>query len=156
MQSSQAFSSFAAFLPKSRKALQCRALVWRQGTIPALQSPMCEYRLRHLCNQQIQRSHTITADSLAHPRGFEPPTCRLGGGRSILLSYGCVCSSIVPKKYGSVNENPAHFLLPPAYNGKITAEGSGKYGKIGSLLGCGRLHLCRPGLATQRKIILTL
>ncbi len=25
---------------------------------------------------------------LALPRGFEPPTCRLGGGCSILLSYG--------------------------------------------------------------------
>jgi hypothetical protein len=24
---------------------------------------------------------------LAFPRGFEPPTCRLGGDRSILLSY---------------------------------------------------------------------
>ena len=27
--------------------------------------------------------------SLAHPAGFEPTACRLGGGRSILLSYGC-------------------------------------------------------------------
>ncbi len=25
----------------------------------------------------------------AHPAGFEPTACRLGGGRSILLSYGC-------------------------------------------------------------------
>ena len=27
---------------------------------------------------------------LASPRGFEPPACRLGGDRSILLSYGDV------------------------------------------------------------------
>ena len=27
---------------------------------------------------------------MAHPKEFESPTFRLGGGRSILLSYGCV------------------------------------------------------------------
>ena len=27
---------------------------------------------------------------MAHPAGFEPTACRLGGGRSILLSYGCM------------------------------------------------------------------
>ena len=30
--------------------------------------------------------------SLAPARGFEPPTYRLGGGRSILLSYAGICA----------------------------------------------------------------
>ena len=66
---------------------------------------------------------------MAHPRGFEPPTCRLGGGRSILLSYGCICSSIVPKNNHSVNEKSTHFLFLPAYNGKMRCEGGKKNGR---------------------------
>ena len=30
---------------------------------------------------------------LARPRGVEPPACRLGGGRSILLSYGRIIAA---------------------------------------------------------------
>ena len=40
---------------------------------------------------------------MAHPRGFEPPTCRLGGGRSILLSYGCISLPIVAEILLPVN-----------------------------------------------------
>ena len=56
---------------------------------------------------------------VAHQKEFESPTFRLGGGRSILLSYWGVCSDIVPKKSGSVNEKATHFLRAPAYNGTI-------------------------------------
>ena len=47
---------------------------------------------------------------LAHPRGFEPPTCRLGGGRSILLSYGCIFLNIVAEKGSGVNKSGHIFL----------------------------------------------
>ena len=43
---------------------------------------------------------------LAHQRGFEPPTYRLGGGRSILLSYKRLSESLIilPQNHSAVNE----------------------------------------------------
>ncbi len=38
---------------------------------------------------------------MAGPEGFEPPTCRLGGGRSIQLSYE------------PVSEKPRYFSILP-------------------------------------------
>ena len=94
-------------------------------------------------------SHTITADSLAHPRGFEPPTCRLGGGRSILLSYGCICFSIVSKFWSSVNEL-RHFFSPCGHIMGKSGWGRGtSNGKYRGLWGCGRSHFCWWGVVPK-------
>ena len=63
---------------------------------------------------------------MAPPARLELTTLRLGGVRSIQVSYGGLCFSIVPKKIRSVNEKTAHFLRPCTYNGKMTLQG-GKY-----------------------------
>ena len=39
------------------------------------------------------------AEFLAFPRGFEPPACRLGGDRSILLSYGNITYFILDRPF---------------------------------------------------------
>ena len=63
---------------------------------------------------------------LAHPAGFEPTACRLGGGRSILLSYGCIpCVSRLPafglfalaNIFGSLFAGCPHWIgqLPEPY-----------------------------------------
>ena len=45
---------------------------------------------------RYHRSHTITVDRLAPQKEFESPTFRLGGGRSILLSYWGIYPVLYP------------------------------------------------------------
>ena len=48
------------------------------------------YSLAKLSEQSNKKTpeKCLFSGVLAHLRGFEPPACRLGGDRSILLSYG--------------------------------------------------------------------
>ena len=48
---------------------------------------------------------TDLISKLAPMKGVEPPTCRLGGDRSILLSYMGLCSVILIHISGVVNMN---------------------------------------------------
>ena len=52
---------------------------------------------------------------MAPPARLELTTLRLGGVRSIQVSYGGICISIVLKKTGTVNQNLAHFAQSGAY-----------------------------------------
>ncbi len=57
-----------------------------------------------LCHIQMNSPPTNVDELfMARLRGFEPPTYRLGGGRSILLSYRRICSYILAKKLPAVN-----------------------------------------------------
>ena len=48
---------------------------------------------------------------MARPKGFGPPTFRLGGGRSIQLSYGRIFNAVIlPKKYVCVNQKQDTFF----------------------------------------------
>ena len=93
---------------------------------------------------------------LALPIGFEPTTCRLGGDRSILLSYGSIeYDSIVSKILDDVNRNqpvgakikflraqiPVKFFLGGAYStfsgflgGERMGARSGTYADIDDMI----------------------
>ena len=52
-------------------------------------------------------------DFLAPQKEFESPTFRLGGGRSILLSYWGVCCYILPNFFHAVKKIRHFFCFPP-------------------------------------------
>ena len=65
-------------------------------------------------NAENLEKSTFSAEFLASLRGFEPPTYRLGGGRSILLSYGNIIFSYDPIILYYLKENvktPVLFFL---------------------------------------------
>ena len=53
----------------------------------------CGYGVFAALTQTAETEWSRLLLTLAPMRGFEPPTYRLGGGRSILLSYMGVCKS---------------------------------------------------------------
>ena len=52
---------------------------------------------------------------MAPQKEFESPTFRLGGGRSILLSYWGICVIYFTQNKLTCQENPAHFFTPWEY-----------------------------------------
>ena len=46
-------------------------------------------------SRRNKKARSPQGRTMAHPAGFEPTAYRLGGGRSILLSYGCRCMGII-------------------------------------------------------------
>ena len=59
-----------------------------------------------------RRRQPFVSGALAHLAGFEPTACRLGGGRSILLSYKCMCGNVHYTVFPRACQAKAHEIGP--------------------------------------------
>lgn len=60
----------------------------------------------------MKKKRRIFLRRLARLAGFEPTACRLGGGRSILLSYKCICGKFHYTGFPRACQAAAHEIGP--------------------------------------------